>query len=467
MDWWREAKFGMFIHWGLYAVPAGEWEGKQIPGIGEWILNSAKIKVEDYEPLQKQFNPVKFNAKDWVDIAKGAGMKYIVITSKHHDGFGLWDSAVTDWDVMNTPYGKDLLKQLADECTRQGIKLCFYHSIMDWHHPDYSVRRAWDPRPELGEPNMDRYTDYMKAQLKELLSGKYGDIGIAWFDGEWESAWTHERGVDLYNYVRSLDKDIIINNRVDKGRGGMQGMTRDDFMGDYGTPEQEIPSTGLPGVDWESCMTMNNTWGFKKNDSNWKSTEQLLFNLIDVVSKGGNYLLNVGPTAEGLIPTPSINRLREIGGYLRVNQEAIYGAGPSPFAKLPYRVTTKPGKLFIHVFRAEQDTMIHLDGLQNRVLRAYPLNDPENELEVYMGPSDAHPDTPSPIIDAERLKENKILTTICVEIEGEPVVVTPPLMQKEDGSADLLVEDATLNGGVKLEEKQSGKPNVGFWKSVV
>jgi len=327
MQWWRQARFGMFIHWGVYAVPAGKWKGKDVSGIGEWIMDRGQIPVEEYEPLTEQFNPVKFDADQWVRIAKDAGMKYIVITSKHHDGFGLWDSKVSDYDIIDrTPYKKDILKQLSKACKKYGVKFCFYHSIMDWHHHDYLPRRPWEKRSAEGA-DYQRYIAYMKAQLKELIT-EY-DPAVLWFDGEWEDTWNHEEGLKLYHYVRSLKPDIIINNRVDKGRKGMQGMTKDDtFAGDFGTPEQEIPPAGLPGVDWESCMTMNDTWGFKTDDHNWKSSKVLIHNLIDIVSKGGNYLLNVGPTAEGLIPPTSVQRLQQMGKWMDVNGQALYGTNP-------------------------------------------------------------------------------------------------------------------------------------------
>ena len=300
MEKWREARFGLFIHWGLYAIPAGEWDGKT--NYAEWIRNNAHIPLEVYDQFVHEFNPVKFNAKEWVRMAKDAGMKYIVITSKHHDGFCLFDSKYTDFDVMSTPFQRDIMKELADASHEAGIKICWYHSIMDWHHPDYLPRREWEKdRPTEGA-DFDRYVHYMKSQLSELLSN-YGDIGVLWFDGEWESTWNHERGKDLYHYVRGLQPDIIVNNRVDVNRGGMAGISSDDSnVGDFGTPEQQIPATGLPGVDWETCMTMNNHWGYNKNDHEWKSTKQLLQMLADIASKGGNFLLNVGPTAEGLFP---------------------------------------------------------------------------------------------------------------------------------------------------------------------
>jgi alpha-L-fucosidase len=270
MEWFNEARFGMFIHWGLYSVPAGEWQGKPAPGIGEWIMERAKIPASEYEKFAPQFNPVKFDAKEWVRMAKDAGMKYIVITSKHHDGFAMFRSELSDWGIKSTPFQRDPLKELADECRKAGIKLCFYYSIMDWHHPDWPERRAWND-VATGTPDMDRYAAYMKGQLKELLT-RYGPIGILWFDGEWEKPWTHERGIDLYNYIRSLQPSIIINNRIGKARAGMSGMNQGDGVGDYGTPEQEIPANGFgPGVSWESCMTMNDTWGYRKDDHNWKS----------------------------------------------------------------------------------------------------------------------------------------------------------------------------------------------------
>jgi alpha-L-fucosidase len=340
MAWFRDARFGLFIHWGVYSVPAGEWNGKT--NYGEWFLEETKMPVSQYEKFAGQFNPVKFDAKEWVRLAKNAGMKYIVITSKHHDGFGMFRSDQTDWCIKSTPFQRDPLKELADACREAGIKLCFYHSIMDWHHPDWGTRRAWNDKA-TGTPDMDRYTAYMKAQLQELLT-RYGPIGILWFDGEWESPWTHDRGVDLYNYVRALQPNIIINNRVGKARSGMEGMDKGaERVGDYGTPEQEIPATGFgPGVDWESCMTMNNHWGYNKNDQNWKSSTTLVRNLIDCASKGGNYLLNIGPTSEGVFPEASIERLEEIGKWMKVNGEAIYGTKASPFEKLAWgRCTQK------------------------------------------------------------------------------------------------------------------------------
>jgi alpha-L-fucosidase len=306
-------------------------------------------------------------------------MKYIVITSKHHDGFCLWDSKVSDYDIMDaSPFRRDILKELSKACKKHKIRLCFYHSIMDWHHPD--AQAPFYPNyndKERTNPNFARYVDtYMKPQLKELIDN-YGPLGVMWFDGEWIKDWTEPQGKDLFNYVLDLQPDIIINNRVGKGRKGMEGLSKsEDFAGDFGTPEQQIPAKGLPGVDWESCMTMNDTWGYKSFDHNWKSTEDLIRKLVDIASKGGNFLLNVGPTAEGLIPGPSVERLAAIGEWMKVNSESIYGTTANPLGEVPWGCcTAKPGKLYLHVFDWPTDGRLDVPGLELNVTKAYLLAD--------------------------------------------------------------------------------------------
>lgn len=383
MKWWREARFGLFIHWGLYAIPAGKWGDKN--HYGEWIRHEAQIPLPEYEKLLNQFNPVKFNAKEWVKMAKEAGMKYIVITSKHHDGFCLFDSKVTEWDVMSTPFKRDILKELSETCKEEGIKMCFYYSIMDWHHPDYLPRREWEKehRPE-GNANFDRYIEYMKAQLKELIDN-YGPLGILWFDGEWEDTWTYEKGVDLCNYVRSLQPDIIVNNRVDKSRSGMAGFSKGESVADYGTPEQEVPDKGLPDVDWETCMTMNKHWGYNEDDKFYKSTKALIQLLVDIVSKGGNFLLNVGPMANGEFPPESVQRLQEIGQWMKVNSESIYGTTASPFEKPSWGRYTKKkidnGKtlLYAHIFNYEPETKIKIP-IDKKPTKVWLLKSPSEKV---------------------------------------------------------------------------------------
>ena len=376
MEWWRDARFGMFIHWGVYSVAGGEWDGKPVKGVGEWIMNGADIPRADYEPLAGRFNPVKYDPAEWVRIAKDAGMTYIVITSKHHDGFSLFDTKATDWDVVDaTPWGKDLLVPLAAECRKQGLHFCTYYSIMDWHHPAQKHgTKEWNPT-EIDPNRKQEYIDFMQTQLRELLATC--DPEVLWFDGEWPDWWTEEDGQALYAFLRKLKPTLIINNRVGKGRKGMQGFNKDDrkYTGDFGTPEQEIPAKGIPGVDWESCMTMNGTWGFHKHDHNWKSSETLIRNLVDIASKGGNYLLNVGPTAEGEIPPESVERLAAIGKWMRVNGESNIGTTASPFSELPWgRCTKRVGNegtvLYLHVFDWPTDGKLRVPGLQNEIKEA-------------------------------------------------------------------------------------------------
>ena len=450
MAWFRESRFGMFIHWGLYAIPGGIWKGKEDGGAGEWILTGMKIPPTEYESLQSQFNPVNFDAKRWVQIAKDAGMKYIVITSKHHDGFGLWPSQQSTWNVGHTPFKRDPLMELSKACQAAGIRLCFYHSIMDWHNPDYLPHRSWDTR-DASIGNMDRYVAYMKAQLKELLT-KYGPIGILWFDGEWESTWNHERGADLYAYVRSLQPNIIVNNRVDVGRAGMQGLSGSGFAGDYGTPEQNIPANGLPGIDWESCMTMNGTWGFKKKDTNWKSADTVIQNLVDCASKGGNYLLNVGPTDLGEIPPASVDVLAETGKWVKKNGEAIYATHAGPFVRpLPWgRVTQKGQRLYLHVFDREAKS-IELSGLKGKLTRAYRL-DEKRPVSISSGPS--------PVVDLGPRKPSASEVFV-VEFTGELSVEKTLPRQSTSGLMNLQAQDAEVAGSSAHYE--SSTRAIGFW----
>jgi alpha-L-fucosidase len=382
MAWWREARFGMFIHWGAYAVPAGTYNGERVPGIGEWIMSRAHIPIPEYEQFVRRFNPVRFDADEWVRIAKDAGMKYIIITSKHHDGFALFDSKVSGYDLVDAaPYHRDAIKALADAAHRAGLRFGVYYSIMDWHHPD-----AQGPNyPEYNSrtwsnPNFGRYVEsYMKPQLKELLT-QYPEIDVIWLDGEWIADWSDERGKDLYNYLRAIRPSLIVNNRVGHTRQGLNGLNQQGQvgLGDFGTPEQRVPPEGLPGIDWETCMTMNDTWGFKSYDDDWKDTRTLLRTLIDVNSKGGNLLLNVGPTAEGLIPGPIVSRLHEMGEWLRTNGEAVYGTVVSPYGMPAWgRYTAKPGvgRVYAHVFDWPKDGRLELTGMKEKPARASLLAD--------------------------------------------------------------------------------------------
>jgi len=415
MQWWREAKFGMFIHWGVYAVPAGEWAERK--NHGEWIRETAKIPMDVYAGFLDEFNPVQYNPEQWVLAAKGAGMKYIVITSKHHDGFCLWPSKLTDYDIESTPYKRDLLGPLKEACDKHGMKLGFYYSIMDWHHPNYPPR-GWEKDRPREQIDMEKYVVYMKGQLKELIESY--DPVVLWFDGEWD-AWTKQQGADLYAYVRSLKPDIIVNNRVGK-------RTRE--LGDFGTPEQSIPSRGMPGWDWETCMTMNNHWGWNKADKGWKSADSLVERLVDIVSKGGNFLLNVGPKPDGTFPDEALERLADIGTWTSRNGEAIYGTTANPVGPVSWgRVTAKKGaeesRLYLHVMKRPADGALLLPGLRNTVKGARLLHG-GHKLEARSGDMGLTVTLPEDVVQPP-------VTVAELSIEGAPKVVKPAIQPDDDG----------------------------------
>ncbi|GAA0877353.1 alpha-L-fucosidase [Algoriphagus jejuensis] len=387
MEWWRDARFGMFIHWGAYAIPGGERNGEICKGGAEWIMDKLDYTIEDYEKVVAEFNPVDFDADEWVRIAKDAGMKYIILTSKHHDGFSLWDSEVTDYDIMDAaPFKRDIVRELAEACKKGGIKFGVYHSIVDWHHPQaqaplYPNYNAGQKDQTIVNPEFPKYYEnYLKPQVKELLTN-YDDIAVVWFDGDWIADYTTEMGKELYSFIREIQPNVIVNNRVDKGRMGMEGMDREgEFAGDFGTPEQEIPATGIDS-DWESCMTMNGSWGYKPSDHKWKSSEVLIHNLVDIVSKGGNFLLNVGPDGQGLFPQESIDRLAAMGKWTKVNGESIYGAKASPYDRPEWgRYTSKDGVVYAHVFDWPEDGRLAINP-EMKVKKTSLLASPSTPVE--------------------------------------------------------------------------------------
>ncbi len=408
MEWWREARFGMFIHWGLYAQPAGEWNGERIPGISEWIMARAEIPVSEYEKLAETFNPVKYNADEWVKLAKFAGMKYIVITSKHHDGFAMFDSDASDYNIVDaTPFDRDPLKELAEACKKYGIRLGFYYSqAQDWHEPGgtyWNIEEGqphWDPDLKR-EPLMNYINGKAVPQVKEILKN-YGDLDILWWDTP--RGMTEEAAQALQDVADDYP-DLITNNRLYR-----------PWPGDFSTPEQHIPPTGLD-YDWEVCMTMNTSWGYKWYDENWKSSEELIKMLVDIASKGGNFLLNVGPTAEGEFPEASVERLKEIGSWMQLNGESIYGTSASPFFKLPWgRCTVKKVRggtnLYLHVFDWPKTGLLTVPGFKGRVNDVYLLSNPKQHFAWKFDEDNLNIHAPSVIFD-------EINTVVVVKLKGK------------------------------------------------
>ncbi|MFD2145366.1 alpha-L-fucosidase [Mucilaginibacter antarcticus] len=445
MAWWSKARFGMFIHWGVYSVPAGVYQDKKIPGLGEWIMHEAKIPVDTYQGYAKTFNPTKYNPAEWVKAAKAAGVKYIVITTKHHDGFALFDSKASDWNIVKqTPYGKDVIKMLADECRKQGMKLGFYYSqANDWSNPGGAAAGGhWDKKQD---GSFDDYLDKVAVpQIKEILTN-YGDVCELWWDVPTDM--TKERAAKFAPLVKQYP-NMITNNRL----GG-------DVQGDIETPEQYIPATGIPGRFWETCMTMNDTWGYKMHDERWKSSQTLIRNLVDIASKGGNYLLNVGPKSDGTFPEPITQRLADIGTWMKVNSESVYGTTASPFRKISWgRVTTKAAgantTLYLHVFDWPANGELLLPGLDNQILSAKLLSG-------------------STMFKSKKVADGQVLTltgaardvnstVIKLTIKGKPQVTAVIPSANADGSFVLSPADADLKNGVQSEHTP---PNFGYWTS--
>jgi len=437
MRWWREARFGMFIHWGVYSLPAGTWDGRQIGGIGEWIMNRAKIPVAEYQSMAKQFNPVNYDPDSWVRMAKEAGMKYIVITSKHHDGFALFGTKASKWNVVDaTAYGKDLLKPLAEACKKYGIKLGFYYSqAQDWNNPGGSANRKltaegwenpdsviiddytkehnghWDPAQE--KKTFAQYIDEVAVpQVKELLTN-YGNIAVLWWDTP--TNMTDDAAKKLQSLLK-LQPAIITNDRL----------KRPNFPGDHKTPEQKIPNLkDLDGTDWETCMTMNGTWGYKINDHNYKTPETLIRNLLDIASKGGNFLLNVGPTNLGEFPQESIDILTKMGQWMKVNGEAVYGTKASPWGLFSWgRCTRKETKdatiLYFSVFEWPTDGKLEIPELKNKIVSAVLLaNQTKLKTSVLKGNITVvlPPKAPDPIATVVKI-------TVKGKVESKPVSET-------------------------------------------
>jgi Alpha-L-fucosidase len=379
-EWMMQDRFGMFLHWGLYAIPAR----------GEWVRNQERISNEAYEKYFKTFNPTDYDPKKWAALAKKAGMKYAVLTTKHHDGFCLFDSALTDYKATNTPAKRDLVREYVDAFRAEGIKIGFYYSLLDWHHPDYPaygdrihpMRENEAYKNQNGE-QFERYVDYFHGQVKELLTN-YGKIDILWFDFSYDTM-TGEKwqATKLINMVRNLQPDIIIDNRLG---GDIRSENPELYSGDFASPEQTIPAEGMTDsigdpLPWEACITLNYNWGYTVADHDYKTPKDVVHALVECVSKKGNLLLNVGPDAKGNIPKESIDILSKVGDWMELNAKSIYGCTASGYSKPEWgRLTQNGNKLYAHIFERSMVTLA-LNNIAETVTDARLVRD-DSEVKI-------------------------------------------------------------------------------------
>jgi alpha-L-fucosidase len=413
--WFQDAKFGMFVHWGVYSLPAGQYQGKEYPS--EWIQLHANIPADDYEKIAHAFNPVSFNPDKWMKLARQAGMKYIVFTAKHHDGFCMFKSKYTGYNIVDyTTYKKDIVQMVSEACRKSGIKLGLYYSIVDWHHPDfpaiYSQMNDFHGRPN---PNasISKYADYEYSQLAELMAN-YGPVSFAWFDGGggFKNADRYKllKGDSVVRMIRKLQPGCMINSRI----GG---------AADYGNPEQVIPGN-IQEQAFEVCMTMNENWGFAKNDNHWKSTRELIRTLIEVAHKGGDLLLNVGPDSNGNIPDSSIVRLQGIGAWLDVNGESIYGTKNSLWESPSWGCSTTRflsngnTALYFHIFNWPPDNMLIVPGLRNKAVNSFVLTqNGKKKLKFSLQDQGI-------AVDLGSVDKDDIATVVCLEVSGQKIELT-------------------------------------------
>jgi alpha-L-fucosidase len=422
-QWFQDAKFGLFIHWGVYSMLGRE----------EWARQLCQIPLSEYQYYADHFNPVLYNPDEWVRLAKDAGVKYIVITSKHHDGFCMFDTKYTNYNIMHSEFGKDALGMLVEACKKNQMPIGFYYSIMDWNHPDYLPRRTWETGRPTRDADFSRYMDYAINQIQELMT-KY-DPAILWFDGQWEHTNEEQRAPEIAEMLFKMKPNLLINDRLFKQEPG---------LGDFGTPENFVPTTGVRNADgtprlWEACYTMNfNGWGYNRYETEFHSSSQLIRQLIEIASKGGNLLLNVGPMPDGTIQPEFAARLKRMGEWLKDNGEAIYGTSASVFDKLPFfgRCTVKGNKLYVHVMGWPEDKRILLPGLKTFLRKVYFLKN-EKALDfrrtgrgIVISLPDRAPDP-----DA---------TVIVVELQNPPDVARYEIRPSAGGRIELPVYLADL-----------------------
>ena len=449
LAWWREARFGMFVHWGVYSVVGGQYKGQDLPNSAEWMMARGEIPIVEYQKYAEQFNPVKFDADVFVARAKRAGMKYIVITAKNYDGFAMFGSTASDYNVVDkTPFGRDIMKELADACAKQGIKFGFYYSqAQDWHHPG-GFGNDWDKT--IKRVSSDQYvTDKAVPEVKQLMTD-YGDVGIFWWDTPRKMS---EESFDALHSLTKLQKNTITNDRLGE-----------DYPGDYKTFERTIPAKAPPGIDWEVCMPISGSWGYKIGDDKFKSTSKLIRNLVTISSMGGNYLLNVSPTGEGTLRPPAIERLEAIGDWMDVNSESIYGTSASPigdfeWGKCTRKVLDGKTRLYLQVFDWPADGKLFVPWLKNPIESA-SLLDGGAKLETEaseLGATISLPAEPS----------NPYSSVVVVDVDGEmEVAAKVPTFDKE-GKMLLTVDEASIDNsegrGRASVRKFDGVQFIGNW----
>tara|TARA_B100000959_G_scaffold286151_1_gene363586 strand:+ start:1013 stop:2830 length:1818 start_codon:yes stop_codon:yes gene_type:complete len=447
VEWFRDAKFGMFIHWGMYSELGGIWDGERYYGITEWLMRRGEISSDDYKLAAAQFNPVDFDAKAWVAIAKNAGARYIVITSKHHDGFAMFDSAVSDFDIVDaTPFGRDPLKELVDAAHEADIKIGFYYSqFQDWTEPD-AGGNEWEFNAD--DKDFSRYFEAKaKPQLEELLTN-YGSIDIIWFDTP--GSMSEEDAVALKAWVKELQPNCLVSDRVGHDLGDYKG---------YG--DGEIPAIPQPGRPWEAIFTHNDSWGYSRFDNNFKSTSEVLHMLVTVAGKGGNLMLNIGPDGKGNFPPESARVFGEVGEWLKVNGEAVYGTSGSAVGAVPWgAITHRPGRTYLHVARRPDDGRLLIPGFGPKATAAALLSN-GSSLEFTQEDNELLVNLP------EVLPDSRVSVVTVEHDESESALFSRPeevLISNTYGPVALDSVSARTSAGVRFKRTRT-MHYFGDWKN--
>lgn len=462
MAWWEEARFGMFVHWGLYSIAGGEWDGKEYPPpyLAEWIQKYAGVPAADYEKtLVPQFRPAPGFADQWAALAEDAGAKYVVFTAKHHDGFSMHGSAETEFDALDIT-GRDLVKEITDAIRSRDLGVGVFYSLWDWHHPDAPAGEGAVNLKGLSMQGrtLSRYVDYFHSQVNELTDGRYGDIDVLWLDysrpGYEGEVWGAQRLVPM---VRNNQPDIIINNRLWLNRRRPDEEYEKYWFGDFSTPEQYVPSTGMGAIDWEVCDTLNGSWGWSRCAQEYKTVDELLRRMAGTVSRGGNYLLNIGPLPDGTVDPESERLMRGIGEWMDINGEAVYGTEAGPFVRLPWGYATlkevqEGWKLYLYVFDWPSDGILHVPGLETQPLNVGMLGDDARTIrcsgvdgKVVVSGLPENPPHPSAGV-------------VMLGFNERPSVAPHRVHARKDGTFELRPGDAVVESRLNLRGRSHLQP---------